>query len=101
MPRLARVIAPGRKGQYTARLKQGGKNVNAQRNQLQGSPSEFRRFNGRTDRPRGAALPSVDSFDATGCNYSDIRRSGVKVDRLVYNLYELAEDEIAAVRGTI
>lgn len=58
---------------------------------------EFRRQNSRIDRPRRAPLPSVDSFDATGCNCFDINRSEVEVERLVYNLHGLAEAENGAV----
>ena len=59
---------------------------------------------GQTDHegaPQGAPQASIEVPDAMGCNCSDISRSDVQVDRLMYNLYGLAKVKIGDVERTI
>ena len=63
--------------------------------------SEFRcKKSGQTTREwrsQGGGQPSIESFDAMRNKCSDTNRSELELDRLVYNRYGLAEDEIGAV----
>ncbi len=46
-------------------------------------------------------LPIVDRYETRGYNFPDIASFELALDRLVYNLNELAEDEEGLVEGTI